>query len=289
MEKIKIAAIQMSTVADKMENVRTVKTYLEKIKDENPDFVILPEMFCCPYQTENFPIYAEKEGGPVWQQLSGYAKQYGIYLIGGSMPEKDAEGNVYNTSYIFDREGKQIGKHRKVHLFDIDVKGGQTFKESDTLTAGDSDTIFDTEFGKIGVMLCFDIRFPELSRMMVNDGAKVIFVPAAFNMTTGPAHWELSFRTRALDNQIYMVGCAPARDVSAGYISWGHSIVTDPWGRVTGMLDENEGILLAELDMDYEEQVREELPLLKSRRKDIYQLAKNLINSGNSTESSPVL
>lgn len=289
MEKIKIAAIQMSTVADKMENVRTVKTYLEKIKDENPDFVILPEMFCCPYQTENFPIYAEKEGGPVWQQLSGYAKQYGIYLIGGSMPEKDAEGNVYNTSYIFDREGKQIGKHRKVHLFDIDVKGGQTFKESDTLTAGDSDTVFDTEFGKIGVMLCFDISFPELSRMMVNDGVKVIFVPAAFNMTTGPAHWELSFRTRALDNQIYMVGCAPARDVSAGYISWGHSIVTDPWGRVTGMLDENEGILLAELDMDYEEQVREELPLLKSRRKDIYQLSQNLFNSGNSTESSPVL
>ena len=289
MEKIKIAAIQMSTVADKMENVRTVKTYLEKIKDENPDFVILPEMFCCPYQTENFPIYAEKEGGPVWQQLSGYAKQYGIYLIGGSMPEKDAEGNVDNTSYIFDREGKQIGKHRKVHLFDIDVKGGQTFKESDTLTAGDSDTVFDTEFGKIGVMLCFDIRFPELSRMMVNDGAKVIFVPAAFNMTTGPAHWELSFRTRALDNQIYMVGCAPARDVSAGYISWGHSIVTDPWGRVTDMLDEKKGILLAELDMDYEEQVREELPLLKSRRKDIYQLSQNLFNSGNSTESSPVL
>ena len=289
MEKIKIAAIQMSTVADKMENVRTVKAYLEKIKDENSDFVILPEMFCCPYQTENFPIYAEKEGGPVWQQLSGYAKQYGIYLIGGSMPEKDAEGNVYNTSYIFDREGKQIGKHRKVHLFDIDVKGGQTFKESDTLTAGDSDTVFDTEFGKMGVMLCFDIRFPELSRMMVNDGARIVFVPAAFNMTTGPAHWELSFRTRALDNQIYMVGCAPARDVSAGYISWGHSIVTDPWGRVTGMLDENEGILLAELDMDYEEQVREELPLLKSRRKDIYQLSQNLFNSGNSTESSPVL
>lgn len=289
MEKIKIAAIQMSTVADKMENVRTVKTYLEKIKDENPDFVILPEMFCCPYQTENFPIYAEKEGGPVWQQLSGYAKQYGIYLIGGSMPEKDAEGNVYNTSYIFDREGKQIGKHRKVHLFDIDVKGGQTFKESDTLTAGDSDTVFDTEFGKMGVMLCFDIRFPELSRMMVNDGARIVFVPAAFNMTTGPAHWELSFRTRALDNQIYMVGCAPARDVSAGYISWGHSIVTDPWGRVIDMLDEKEGILLAELDMDYEEQVREELPLLKSRRKDIYQLSQNLFNSGNSTESSPVL
>ncbi len=274
MAKIKVAAIQMPTVTDKMQNVRTVGIYLEKIKDEKPDFVILPEMFCCPYQTQNFPVYAEKEGGPVWQQLSEYAKQYGIYLIGGSMPEKDAEGKVYNTSYIFDRQGKQIGKHRKVHLFDIDVTGGQTFKESDTLTAGDHDTVFDTEFGRMGVMLCFDIRFPELARMMVNDGAKAIFVPAVFNMTTGPAHWELSFRTRALDNQIYMIGCAPMRDESAGYISWGHSIVTDPWGRVIDMLDEKEGVLLTELDLDYEEQVREELPLLKSRRKDMYRLEK---------------
>ena len=274
MAKIKVAAIQMPTVTDKMQNVRTAGIYLEKIKDEKPDFVILPEMFCCPYQTQNFPVYAEEEGGPVWQQLSEYAKQYGIYLIGGSMPEKDAEGKVYNTSYIFDRQGKQIGKHRKVHLFDIDVTGGQTFKESDTLTAGDHDTVFDTEFGRMGVMLCFVIRFPELARMMVNDGAKAIFVPAAFNMTTGPAHWELSFRTRALDNQIYMIGCAPMRDESAGYISWGHSIVTDPWGRVIDMLDEKEGVLLTELDLDYEEQVREELPLLKSRRKDMYRLEK---------------
>lgn len=274
MAKIKVAAIQMPTVTDKMQNVRTAGIYLEKIKDEKPDFVILPEMFCCPYQTQNFPVYAEEEGGTVWQQLSEYAKQYGIYLIGGSMPEKDAEGKVYNTSYIFDRQGKQIGKHRKVHLFDIDVTGGQTFKESDTLTAGDHDTVFDTEFGRMGVMLCFDIRFPELARMMVNDGAKAIFVPAAFNMTTGPAHWELSFRTRALDNQIYMIGCAPMRDESAGYISWGHSIVTDPWGRVIDMLDEKEGVLLTELDLDYEEQVREELPLLKSRRKDMYRLEK---------------
>ena len=274
MAKIKVAAIQMPTVTDKMQNVRTAGIYLEKIKDEKPDFVILPEMFCCPYQTQNFPVYAEEEGGPVWQQLSEYANQYGIYLIGGSMPEKDAEGKVYNTSYIFDRQGKQIGKHRKVHLFDIDIKGGQTFKESDTLTAGDHDTVFNTEFGKMGVMLCFDIRFPELARMMVSDGAKAIFVPAAFNMTTGPAHWELSFRTRALDNQIYMIGCAPMRDESAGYISWGHSIVTDPWGRVMEMLDEKEGILLTELDLDYEDQVREELPLLKSRRKDMYRLEK---------------
>ena len=274
MSKIKIAAVQMPTVSNKMENVRKAGEYLEKLKEQNLDFVVLPEMFCCPYKTENFPIYAEEEGGEAWRQLSEYAKQYGIYLVGGSMPEKDAAGRVYNTTYVFDRQGKQIGKHRKAHLFDIDVTGGQYFRESDTLTAGDKITVFDTEFGKMGVIICFDIRFPEMVRMTVNDGARVIFVPAAFNMTTGPAHWELSFRARALDNQIYMVGCAPMRDTSADYKSWGHSIVTDPWGTVLGMLDEKEGVLTAELDLDYEAQVREELPLLKSRRNDMYRLEK---------------
>lgn len=274
MAKIKVAAIQMPTVTDKMENVDAVRGYLEQLKGERPDFVVLPEMFCCPYQTENFPVYAEEECGAVWQRLSAYAAEYGIYLIAGSMPERDAEGRVYNTSYIFDRQGRQIGKHRKTHLFDIAIRGGQCFRESDTLTAGCSDTVFDTEFGKMGVFICYDIRFPEMARLTVNDGAKVIFVPAAFNMTTGPAHWELTFRTRALDNQIYMVGCAPMRNPHSGYISWGHSIITNPWGGVLGQLDEKEGILTAELDLDYAEAIREQLPLLAGRRQDVYRLEK---------------
>ena len=272
---MKIAAIQMPTVKDKIQNIRTAGTYIEKIKAENPDFVILPEMFCCPYQTENFPVYAEKEGGPSWQAMSDYARKYHIYLIAGSMPEADDVGKVYNTSYIFDRDGKQIGKHRKAHLFDINVKNGQHFKESDTLTSGDHATVFDTEFGKMGVMICYDIRFPEFARTMVLDGARMIFVPAAFNMTTGPAHWELTFRARALDNQIYMLGCAPARDTQAGYISWGHSIVTDPWGKVMKQLDEKEGILIEEIDLDREDQIREQLPLLKHRKSEMYHLQEN--------------
>ena len=272
---MKVAAIQMPTVKDKIQNIRTAGTYIEKIKAENPDFVILPEMFCCPYQTENFPVYAEKEGGPSWQAMSDYARKYHIYLIAGSMPEADDVGKVYNTSYIFDRDGKQIGKHRKAHLFDINVKNGQHFKESDTLTSGDHATVFDTEFGKMGVMICYDIRFPEFARTMVLDGARMIFVPAAFNMTTGPAHWELTFRARALDNQIYMLGCAPARDTQAGYISWGYSIVTDPWGKVMKQLDEKEGILIEEIDLDREDQIREQLPLLKHRKSEMYHLQEN--------------
>jgi omega-amidase len=274
MTTFKVAAVQMPTVTDKMANIIAVRTYLERLKDEKVDFVLLPEMFCCPYQTKNFPVYAEPEGGEGWQILASYASEFGIYLIAGSMPERDDVGKIYNTSYAFDRSGKQIGKHRKAHLFDINVQGGQYFKESDTLSAGSKNTVFTTEFGKMGLCICYDIRFPELLRLTVNDGAKMVFVPAAFNMTTGPAHWELTFRARALDNQIYMLGCSPARDASTGYTSWGHSILTNPWGQVVQQLDEKEGILIATVDLGYEEQIREQLPLLKHRRADIYQLKK---------------
>ena len=123
MSKFRVAAIQMPTVENKMDNVKAVRHYLEEIRDQKIDFVVLPEMFCCPYETGKFPEYAEEEGGPVWTALSAYAKEYNTYLVAGSMPEKDEEGHVYNTCYIFDRNGMQIGRHRKTHLFDIDVKG----------------------------------------------------------------------------------------------------------------------------------------------------------------------
>jgi len=179
---------------------------------------------------------------------------------------------VYNTSYVFDRAGKEIAKHRKMHLFDIEVEGGQQFKESDVLSAGAGVTVFDTEFCKMGLMICYDIRFPELSRLMAIMGAEVIVVPAAFNMTTGPAHWEISFRMRALDNQVYMIGAAPARDYEASYHAYGNSIVTAPWGNVVCRMDEKEGMLLQEIDLEQVNKVRRELPLLKHRRSDVYEL-----------------
>ena len=179
---------------------------------------------------------------------------------------------IYNTAYVFDRQGRQIGKHRKAHLFDIDVKGGQYFKESDTLSPGDHIGCFDTEFGRIGLCICYDFRFPETARLMAQDGAKIILVPAAFNMTTGPAHWELMFRGRAVESQCYVIGTAPARDPHSSYISWGHSIVVDPWGTVLMQMDEKEGVRIVELDLGYVEEVRQELPLLKHRRTDLYEL-----------------
>jgi len=260
----------MPVVEDKLKNIEKAEDYLKELMDHKIDLAVLPEMFYCPYQTHCFPAYAEEEGGVSWQKLSDMAAAFGIYLAAGSMPEKDEESRIYNTAFVFDRQGRQVAKHRKMHLFDINVSGGQYFKESDTLTAGDQVTVFDTEFGRMGLCICYDFRFPELARLMADDGAKVILVPAAFNMTTGPAHWEIMFRQRAVDNQVFTIGAAPARDESSSYISWGHSIAVDPWGKVLVQLDEKEGYTVQTLDLSEVEKIRRELPLLAHRRPDIY-------------------
>ncbi len=270
--KLRIAQIQMRVSEDKKENLRRLAEQLDALDAEKPDLAAAGEMFCCPYETGLFPKYAEPEGGETWRTLSSLAKKHGIYLSAGTVPESDAAGRVYNTAYVFDREGRMIAKHRKMHLFDIDVKGGQTFRESETLTAGESVTVFDTEFGRMGLCVCFDIRFPELSRLMALQGARLILVPAAFNDTTGPAHWELCFRSRALDNQCFFVGTSDALDPAARYHAWGHSIVTSPWGEVIAQMDEKPGRMITELELDETDDIRAQLPLLSARRTDVYSM-----------------
>lgn len=273
MSTIKIANLQVKVFPEKQKGIDQLSRLLDLQELRKVDLVTLPEMFLCPYSKENFPIYAEEEGGPSWQACSQLAKDHGIYLSAGSLPEKDEHGHVYNTAYVFDRQGRQIAKHRKVHLFDINVSGGQSFKESDTLTPGDRIETFETEFCKMGLCVCYDFRFPETARLFVQEGAKVILVPAAFNMTTGP-HWETMFRQRALDNQVYAIGTAPARDPESSYTSWGHSIVAGPWGDVVCQMDEREGIQFSEIDLDTVDRIRGELPLLQHRRTDLYEMKK---------------
>ena len=272
MNNMKIGQIQMKVHPDKEKNITEVEKYLKKMEGENPDVVVLPEMFNCPYDKSLFEEYSEKEGGDTWKSLSSLAKKYSIYLFAGSIPEKVETGEVYNTSYVFDRNGKQIGKHRKVHLFDIDIEGGQTFIESETLTPGNDLTLVDTEFGKIGLMICYDIRFPEWSRLMALRGAEVIIVPGAFNMTTGPAHWEISFRVRALDNQVFTVGTAPAQDKEASYTSYGNTILVSPWGKVIDRMGYEEGYIINDIDLEEVKDIRNQLPLLKHRRTDLYDI-----------------
>ncbi len=271
MKNVKVALLQMDVCEDVAKNLETATGLIRQVAKDGADFAVLPEMFCCLYTSKSFVANKEPKGGRVYTALQNAAKENGVYLIGGSMPE--AEGDrIYNTSFIFDRDGNQIGRHRKVHLFDIDVEGGQHFHESDTFTPGDSYTVYDTEFGKMGTEICFDIRFQELARLTALAGAQIIFIPAAFNMTTGPAHWKVPFRGRALDNQVFMCGCAPARDENGPYVSWGNSIITSPWGDVIDQLDEKPGILFRELDLDRVKAIRDQLPIMKNRRTDLYEL-----------------
>lgn len=266
-----IGLIQMKVIDSKEANLSKMEQMIKDAAKMGAEIVVLPEMFNCPYDISLFRSYAETEGGYSFIRLSETAKRNNIYLVGGSIPEID-NNQIYNTCYIFDNKGNKIGKHRKMHLFDINVEGGQYFKESDVLTGGNNVTVFDTPYGKMGVEICFDIRFPELSRLMVLKGARVIFTPGAFNMTTGPAHWELLNRARALDNQVYTVGAAPASNYEASYISYGNSLISDPWGNIIKRLGQEEDILIQEIDFNKIDKIRSELPVLCSLRKDVYKI-----------------
>ena len=264
-----IAQVQMSVTRDKRENIAAACRLIRRAAQQGAELAMLPEMFCCPYENSAFRPYGEEQGGPAQRALSALAAELGIWIVGGSIPE--LEGNrVYNTSFVYDSAGRQVARHRKMHLFDISVEGGQTFRESDTLSPGGEITVFDTPWGKMGLCICFDLRFEELARLMALRGARVIFVPAAFNMTTGPAHWELLFRQRAVDNQLFTVGTSPARSESETYVAWGHSIVCDPWGSVLHQCGAEEEISITSLDLHRVESVRRQLPILRARREDIY-------------------
>lgn len=266
---MKTALVQMPVTDNKQQNIRTALEYLAQAAAEGAELAILPEMFCSIYRNRDFIANAEETGGEAWQAMSKAAKDLGLWLVAGSIPEK-ADGKLYNASFVFDPNGNQIACHRKIHMFDIRVKNGQWFRESATFTPGDQITVFDTPFGKLGLCICFDLRFPELSMLMALKGARAIIVPASFNMTTGPAHWELLFRQRAVDNQLHTIGVAPARDVDGPYVSYSNSMVCSPWGEVLARADIEPKVMVVDIDLDRNEAIRDQLPLLNARRTEVY-------------------
>ena len=272
MSKIKIALCQMNVVDNKQENILKATSMIEEVASYDSNFVVLPEMFNCPYSNDKFIEYAEEEKtSPTIKSISKLAKKHKIYILAGSIPEKE-ESRIFNTSYLFDKTGNIIGKHRKMHLFDVDVKDGIYFKESDTLTPGNEFNVCECDFGTIGLGICYDIRFPQFAQINVKNGAQILVYPGAFNMTTGPAHWELLFRSRALDNQVFCIGVAPALNENASYHSYGHSIVVNPWGEVICQLKQNEELKIVEIDLNEIKKVRQEIPVLKNKRNDLYEI-----------------
>jgi len=274
--KLKIALIQFLSSASKQQNITRACDLIRQAASNGARLVVLPEIWNSPYGVKYFAQYAETiPNGETTDALSACAQQSKIYLVGGSIPERDGD-KLYNTATVFDPNGNLLGKFRKLHLFDIDIPGKITFKESDALAAGQQLFTFDIDQKyRIGLAICYDLRFPLLASLYTNRQCHVLLYPGAFNMTTGPAHWELLLRSRALDNQMYVAGVSPAHDEQADYKSWGHTTFVDPWGTVLQKCELNEEIIYGDIDIEHLNTIRKQLPYLSQQRKDIYTLTEN--------------
>lgn len=267
---IKTALIQLLVGANKQENIRRAVEKIGEAARNNAKIISLPECFNSPYGVKYFPEYSEPiPDGPTVKALSQAAKENNVYLIGGSIPEKDGD-QLYNTCPVFDPQGNMIAKHRKVHLFDIDIPGKITFKESTNLSPGNELTIVKTAYGNIGIGICYDIRFAEMANLYQKNDCFAVFYPGAFNMTTGPVHWELLTRARAVDNQMYVACVSPARDVNADYKAWGFSSMADPYGEVIAKAGADEEIVYSDIDLERLKEVRTNMPYLSQKRTDLY-------------------
>lgn len=277
---LKLALVQLASGSDKAVNLSHARTKVLEAAKAGASLIVLPECFNSPYGTQYFPKYAEtllpspptKEQSPSFHALSALASEAKSYLVGGSIPELEPGTNkYYNTSLVFSPTGALIGTHRKTHLFDIDIPGKIRFKESEVLSPGNKLTIVDLpEYGKIGLAICYDIRFPEAAMIAARQGAFLLVYPGAFNLTTGPLHWQLLGRARAVDNQVYVAMCSPARDMSATYHAFGHSLVANPNAEILTEAGENEEIVYADLDNDTIENTRKGIPIYTQRRFDLY-------------------
>ncbi|KLJ11733.1 nitrilase [Blastomyces silverae] len=277
---LKLALVQLASGADKALNLSHARTKVLEAAKAGASLIVLPECFNSPYGTQYFPKYAEtllpsppsKEQSPSFHTLSTLALEAKAYIIGGSIPEFVPESNkYYNTSLVFSPTGALIATHRKTHLFDIDIPGKITFKESEVLTAGNKITIVDLpEYGKVGLAICYDVRFPESAMIAARKGAFLLVYPGAFNMTTGPLHWSLLGRARAMDNEVYVGLCSPARDMNATYHAWGHSLISNPRAEVLAEAADGEEIVYADLEPQVIEEIRKGIPIYEQRRFDVY-------------------
>lgn len=268
MKKFKMAVCQNKPIHDKKKSVEKVLSMIKQAAMEGASLVLLPEMFYYPYILKEL-IMQEEESRETVSILSEAAKANSVYLCTGSTVEKEG-GKRFNKSFLISPEGKIILEYAKAHLYDVDFKQLKV-KESEYFSAGSSLNIADTELGKIGIIICYDIRFPEMARALAYKGAEIILVPAAFNMISGAAHWHLFFRTRACENQLFMAAASPARDENCRYQAYGHSMIIDPWGDILSEASETEEIIYADIDTERMFEIRNTLPLLKHSRVDLYE------------------
>ena len=267
--KLPVAAVQMRSIGDLAANLGVVRELVGKAAADGAQLVVLPECFSFLGRAEGDKFAAAEtlDGrGPVLGALREAATKHGTWIIGGGTPETvpGDPKRTYNTLVVVDPRGELVARYRKIHLFDVDIPGGAVLRESDATAAGDEAVVVDIAGVKVGLSICYDLRFPELYRTLVKDkGAEVVVIPAAFTAHTGAAHWHVLMRARAIEDQVWIVAAAQWGKHNDKRESYGHSLVVDPWGTIVGELAEGDGVVAATLDGDIVAKRRAQMPVLR--------------------------
>ena len=267
-QRVLAAVVQMTSTADVERNLASAESLVRRATSLGARFVSLPENFVFLRSEGEPAVEAQALDGTWVRRMSGLARELGITLLLGSLPEKVAgDHRVHNTSVLLGPDGATIAVYRKIHLFDIDLPGMEHLKESRAVRPGEDAVVAQAPFGLLGLTICYDVRFPELYRALTRAGARVLAVPSAFTERTGKDHWEVLLRARAVENLAYVVAAAQVGHHGRGRSSHGHAMIVDPWGAVMAQVPDGEGVALAELDFARQDRLSRELPALDHTRK----------------------
>lgn len=271
MSDLRVAACQIDSGTDKDQNVEKALRFIDKAAERDVDLVAFPEMLTFIGDETEYQKNAEPIPGPTTNKLAKRASEKEIYVHAGSIFETaENTERVYNTTVLFNDEGEIVETYRKVHLFDIEIDGEVEYMESENVAPGEQAVTAETKLGTFGMSICYDLRFPEYYKTLTNNGARVIFVPAAFTLQTGKDHWEPLLRARAIENQAYIIAPGQIGDKEDSIHTYGKSLIVDPWGNVIRQASDQEELITADLDFEYLDETRTNLPCLEHTRPDIY-------------------
>lgn len=268
---MRAAVCQMNSQGDYQENMRVAAELLDRSHNSGADVAVLPEVFTYRGDRARSHEYVESIPGPTTDRLAAKARELNMWVLAGSIREaSDDPGRSYNTSVLYDRDGNEVARYRKIHLFDVDIAGKVTAKESENIRPGNEIVLAEIEGHKFGLTICYDLRFPELFRALALMDCDAIFLPAAFTMQTGRDHWEVLIRARAIENSCYMLASGLVGKHESGGETYGHSMIVDPWGTVVSCMPDETGIVVSELDFSRQARIRQEIPVLANRQPSAY-------------------
>jgi predicted amidohydrolase len=287
-DTLRVACVQMNAGAEKAANLEKAERLVARAAATGADVILLPEKWNAIGSPDVFRAAAEPiDGGETFAALASWARGHGISIVGGSVTERrEAREKLSNTCPVYDAEGDLVAVYRKIHMFDVEV-GGQVYRESEAEEPGEEPVVCELEGWKTGLTVCYDLRFPELYRIEALVGAELVTVPAAFTLYTGKDHWELLLRARAVENQLYVVAANQWGDIGGGKLTYGRSLVADPWGVVLAAAPDEDCVVTAELDRSRLERIRTTLPSLANRRPAAYRWPATAALAGGEGSGAP--